>query len=89
MKFEQPGNLGKTALLQRHLMLKGGMEKDTVELTREEMAEIDQQLSQFQYLLSNLRLHQNSIHNAGYTTFAGIADELGHYLIEYDPERDE
>ncbi len=88
MEFEQQGNLGKVDLLQRHLMLKQNRGEDgSLLLSKEEVKEIDEQLSKFSYVLSNLNLYRNALENDQYRALINVVDELEPYYRNYQPNK--
>lgn len=90
MKFEQKGNLGRVDLLIRHLTLQHSDSvfnkdiEDKLELSKEELYEIMYQLQQFNYLLSNVYLNQNSLEQQGYSGLVSILKEQEPLYRNYD-----
>lgn len=88
MEFEQLGNLGKLDLLQGHLIAKQSRsdQDESIELTHEEMDEINEQLSKFRYALSNLNLYKDALEKDQYKAITSIIDELMPYYKDYKKE---
>lgn len=84
MEFRQQGNLGKTDLLIRHLSLKQmRSEDDSIDLSREEIEEIQDQLDKLRHLMANLNLYSNSLENDGYRALVSVVHDLEQYYRNY------
>jgi hypothetical protein len=84
MEFKQEGNLGKTDLLLRHIMLKENRSDDgSILFSKEEIKEIIDQLEKFRHLMSNVNLYANSLMNDQYRGLVGVINELEEYYRYY------
>jgi hypothetical protein len=87
MKFEQKGNLGKTDLLIGHLAIKQMYSEDgSIQLSKEEVEEIQEQLDRFRNLMANLNLHSNSLANNGFNALVSVVEEIEEHYRNYNPK---
>ena len=80
MSLEKVGNLGQVKLMQKLISQKTmsayDREDKLITLSEEEYKELEQILSDFQYVLSNLMMWENSLKNDQYGGLLRVIDDI-------------
>lgn len=91
MKLEKTGNLGRVDLGIRMLDQKYAesyMNGTEIILSKEECKELEYQLKQFNYLLSNAFFSENLLADAKINGLLEVVRELEPMYREFDPEKE-
>lgn len=76
MALEKVGNLGQVQLMQRFLAERAMEQEGKLILNKEEVKELDQMLSDFQYVLSNLMMWENTLKNDQYGGLTKVIEDI-------------
>jgi hypothetical protein len=79
MPLEKVGNLGQVELMRRLLALKSVSSNGnptSVTISKEEYIELEHILSDFQYVLSNLMMWENSLKNDQYGGLIKVIEDI-------------